>query len=142
MSLPVPGLAALPTRDAVRAALLADAALMDMVKGVLDWVPEKQAYPYIHVGESTETPANAHDRHGSEVLQTLHIWSQYRGYAEALTIATRVLQALDHRPLTILGHRWTWTRFVSLQTLTDPEPPGNIRHVPMDFRIGSEVDST
>ncbi|MCZ4612359.1 DUF3168 domain-containing protein [Streptomyces sp. Lzd4kr] len=142
MSTPTPGLAALPARDAVRAALLADAALTAMVAGVVDWVPETQPYPYIHLGESTETPANAHDRHGSEVRQTLHIWSRYRGYAEALTIAARVMQALDHKPLVIAGHVWRWTRFATLQTLTDPEPPGDIRHVPMDFRIGTEVNPT
>lgn len=139
MSTPVPGLAALPTRDAVRAALLADAPLMGLIKGVLDQVPERQPYPYIHLGESTETPDNAHDRHGSSILQTLHVWSQHRGYAEALTIAARVIQALDHTTLSISGHTHRWTRFVGLQTMTDPEPPGDIRHVPMDFRIGTEV---
>ncbi|WP_432135874.1 DUF3168 domain-containing protein [Streptomyces sp. bgisy154] len=142
MSLPTPGLAALPTRDAVRAALQADAPLTALVSGVVDYVEEGLAYPYIELGDSLETPANAHDRHGSEVLQTLHIWSQYRGHAQALTIAARVMQALDHTPLAITGHRWCWTRFVSLQTLADPEPPGDIRHVPMTFRIGTEVDPT
>lgn len=142
MTTAVPGLAALPVRDAVLAALTADEILMALVEGVLDFVPEDQPYPYIHLGESVETPANAHDRHGSEVLQTLHIWSQYRGYAQALTIAARVLQVLDHQPLTIGGHVWRWTRFVSQQTLTDPEPPGDIRHVPMSFRIGTEVAPT
>ncbi|WP_340382328.1 DUF3168 domain-containing protein [Streptomyces sp. SS7] len=142
MTAPVPGLAALPVRDAVLAALTADETLMGLVQGVKDFVREDEPYPYIHLGESVETPANAHDRFGSEVLQTLHIWSKYRGYAEALTIAARVLQVLDHHPLTVDGYVWTWTRFVSQQTLTDPEPPGDIRHVPMSFRIGTEVAPT
>ncbi|WP_086809809.1 DUF3168 domain-containing protein [Streptomyces reticuliscabiei] len=138
MTVPVPGLAALTTRDAVSAALSADSTLMSLVTGVLDWVPEDQPYPYIHLGESFETPADAHDRYGSEVLQTLHIWSRYEGFAQGLTIATRIRQALDHAPLSIVGCRWTWTRFVSLQTLVDPEPPGDLRHLPITFRIGSE----
>ncbi|MFJ4617425.1 DUF3168 domain-containing protein [Streptomyces sp. NPDC088812] len=137
MSTPA-ALAALATRDAVRVALTGDAALMGLVTGVLDWAPEDQAYPYIHLGDSFETPANAHDRHGSEVVQTLHVWSKYRGFAQGLEIAGRIRQVLDHQPLTITGHRWTWTRFVSMQTLTDPEPPGDLRHLPMTFRIGSE----
>lgn len=140
MTSPVPDLASLAVRDAVRAALLADEALASLVQGVLDYVPEDQAFPYIALGDVVETPADAHDRFGSETLLTLHIWSKYRGYAQGLTIATRVRQALDHTPLDIDGHRWTWTRFVSLQTLTDPEPPGDIRHLPMAFRVGSEVD--
>lgn len=139
MSTPTPGLAALPAQAGVRTALLADVPLMGLVKGVFDWVGEKQAYPYIVIGEAVETPANAHDRHGSEVLETLHIWDQNRGFAQSLTIAARVIQALDHTPLAIEGHVHRWTRFVSLQTLIDPEPPGDIRHVPMTFRIGTEV---
>ncbi len=139
MSTPVPGLAALPVRDAVRTALTADAQLTALVKGVFDWVGEQQPYPYIVLGDSFETPANAHDRFGAEVLQTLHVWSQYRGFAQALQISTRVLQVMDHTPLTVDGHVWRWTRFVSLQTLTDPEPPGDIRHLPMTFRIGTET---
>lgn len=140
MTSPVPDLAALPVRDAVRSVLLADALLSGMLHGVLDSVPENQAFPYIALGDVVETPADAHDRFGSETLLTLHVWSRYRGFAQALTIAARVRQVLDHAPLTIPGHRWTWTRFVSLQTLTDPEPPGDVRHVPMTFRIGTEAD--
>lgn len=139
MSAPVPGLAALPTQAAIRDALLADVPLMDLITGVFDWVEEKQPYPYIVVGEAMETPANSHDRFGSEVLETLHIWDQSRGFAQSLTIAARVIQALDHTPLTIVGHVHRWTRFVSQQTLRDPEPPGDLRHVPMTFRIGTEV---
>lgn len=142
MSTPVPGLAALPVRDALRAVLLADAELTALVEGVFDWVAEKQPYPYIHLGDSFETPANAHDRFGSEVLQTLDVWSQYRGFAEGLQIAVRIREVLDHQPLTIEGHTWRWTRFVSMQTLTDPEPPGDIRHLPMTFRIGTETAPT
>ncbi|MFD9445512.1 DUF3168 domain-containing protein [Streptomyces sp. NPDC060006] len=140
MSTPTPGLASLPVRDAVRTALLDDAPLLGLVEGVFDWVSEKQPYPYIAMGGTVETPDNAHDRHASQTVVTLDIWSQYRGYAQALTIAGRVIQALDHTPLVVVGHVHRWTRFMSLQTLTDPEPPGNIRHVPMQFRVGTEVD--
>ncbi|MFJ4687054.1 DUF3168 domain-containing protein [Streptomyces sp. NPDC088789] len=142
MSTPLPGLAALPVQGGLVSALVADVPLMALVTGVLDYATEKHPYPYIRVGEVIETPDNAHDRHGSQTVATLHIWSQYRGFAEALTIAARVIQALDHQPLTVPGHVWRWTRFMSLQTLTDPEPPGDIRHVPMQFRIGTEVDPT
>jgi hypothetical protein len=139
VSTPTPGLAALAVQKAVRDALIADTQLMSLITGVFDFVDERQPYPYIETGHAVETPDNAHDRHSSSTLVTLHIWSQGRGFAEALTIAARVIQALDHTPLTVVGHTHTWTRFVTLQTLKDPEPPGDIRHVPMDFRIGTEV---
>ncbi len=139
MSTPTPGLAALEVQKAVRDALLADAALMALIQGVFDFVDEKQPYPYIETGQAVEVPDNAHDRHSSSILVTLHVWSRERGFAEALRIAARVVQVLDHAPLTIAGHRHCWTRFVSLDTLKDPEPPGDLRHVPVDFRIGTEV---
>jgi hypothetical protein len=137
--MPVSASAALPVQDAVRAALQADTALMDLVKGIFDWVEEKQPYPYVKIGQALETPDNTHDSHGSRTLITLHVWSQHRGYAPALTIASRVRALLEHRPLTIAGHRHVATYFVSQQTITDPEPPGDIRHVPISFRVLTEV---
>ncbi|MCZ4604994.1 DUF3168 domain-containing protein [Streptomyces sp. Lzd4kr] len=126
-------------QDAVLALLQADAELMALVQGVFDWVEEKQPYPYVVLGESVETPDNSHDSHGSNTVITLHVWSQYRGYHQARTIATRLRALLEHRPLTIVGHRHVATYFVSQQTLTDPEPPGDIRHIPISFRVLTEV---
>lgn len=122
------------------AALTGDTQLVDLLAGdgVYDFVPERAPFPYIHLGEATETPRNAHDNWGRETLVTLHIWSQYRGYAQALTIAVRVMQVLDHQPLTVAGHHHIATRYVQLLTLTDPEPPGDIRHVPISFRVTTE----
>ncbi|OII60112.1 hypothetical protein BJP40_00690 [Streptomyces sp. CC53] len=139
MSTPTPGLALLPVQIAVYGALQADAALGTLVTGVFDFVEEGQPYPYVHVGEAIETPDNAHDRHGAETVITLHVWSQYRGYAEALRIAGRVVEVLDHTPLSIDGHHHVATRFEFSQTLTDPEPPGDIRHVVLRFRIVTDV---
>lgn len=137
--MPVSSSVALPLQQAVLAALEADSALTALVQGVFDFVEEGEAYPYIVLGETVETPDNSHDSHGSNSVITLHVWSKYRGYAEALRIATRVRALLEHRPLTISGHRHVATYFVSQQTLTDPEPPGDIRHVPISFRVLTEV---
>ncbi|OII64590.1 hypothetical protein BJP40_19820 [Streptomyces sp. CC53] len=137
--MPVSASVALPLQGAVVALLQADAELSDMVTGVLDWVPEDQPYPYIHLGDTVETPDNSHDSHGSTSVITLHVWSQYRGYSQALRIADRLRALLEHRPLTIAGHRHVATYFVSQQTLTDPEPPGDIRHVPISFRVLTKV---
>jgi len=139
VSMPVSDSAVLPVQDAVLAALKADAALMALIGGVFDWVPEDQPYPYIVIGEAIETPDNSHDSHGSNLVITLHVWSKYRGYAQALTIAARVRALLEHRPLTVAGHRHVATYYVSQQTITDPEPPGDIRHVPISFRVLTQV---
>jgi hypothetical protein len=137
--MPVSDSALLPLQAAVRTALKADTQLRGLVQGVVDWVDEGQAYPYIVLGEAIETPDNSHDSHGSNTVITLHVWSKYRGYAQALTIAARVRALLEHQPLTIAGHRHVATYYVSQQTLTDPEPPGDIRHVPISFRVLTQV---
>ncbi|WP_229913658.1 DUF3168 domain-containing protein [Streptomyces capitiformicae] len=137
--MPVSDSALLPLQAAVLTTLKADTQLRGLVQGVFDWVAEDQAYPYIVLGEAIETPDNANDSHGSNTVITLHVWSQYRGYAQALRIAARVRALLEHRPLTIAGHRHVATYYVSQQTLTDPEPPGDIRHVPISFRVLTQV---
>ncbi|MCM8550070.1 DUF3168 domain-containing protein [Streptomyces sp. STCH 565 A] len=141
MSMPVAASAILPVQDAVLAVLQGDSALMDLIEGVFDWVREKQPYPYVVIGEAIETPDNTHDSHGSQTVVTLHVWSKYRGYSQALRVASRLRALLEHRPLTVAGHKHVATYFVSQQTLTDPEPPGDIRHVPISFRVLTQVQA-
>ncbi|WP_223188601.1 DUF3168 domain-containing protein [Streptomyces sp. TRM68416] len=137
--MPVSASAAGPVNDAVLALLRADVELMSLVPVVADWVEEKDTFPYIETGDAVETPDNSHDSHGSNTVITLHVWSQYRGFHQARTIANRLRALLEHRPLSIAGHRHVATYFVSQQTLTDPEPPGDIRHIPVSFRVLTQV---
>lgn len=139
MSMPVASSVLLPLQDAVLALLKADAELMALIQGVFDGAKEGQPYDYIVIGEAIETPDNSHDSHGSNTVITLHVWSKHRGYRPALLIASRLRALLEHRPLTIAGHRHVATYYVSQQTITDPEPPGDIRHVPISFRVLTQV---
>lgn len=123
---------------AVLQRLKADSELSSLVTGVFDYLPEDTLFPYVMVGEATEVPSNAHDRFGRQTAVTLHVWSQYRGYAQALRIADRVTALLDHQPLTIVGLDHVVTRFEFSQTMTDPEPPGTIRHVVLRYRVVTE----
>lgn len=128
----------LPVQQAIYTTLTGNTALMDTVSGVFDYVPETVAYPFVVIGEAIETPDNAHDRFGRETVVTLHVWSQYRGFSQVLAIAAKVTALLDHRPLTITGLDHIATRFEFSQTLTDPEPPGDIRHVVLRYRVVTE----
>lgn len=116
--------------------LAADQTLAGMVQGVFDHVPEPVAYPYVVVGEAVETPRNHHGGYGREVLATLHVWSAYRGFAEALRIAARLVELLDHRDLAAAGHATVAVRHEQTLTLRDPDP--KIRHVPVSFRVVTE----
>ncbi|MBD9731181.1 DUF3168 domain-containing protein [Streptomyces sp. H28] len=128
----------LAVQSAVYARLKGDAALMGMISGVYDYVPETAAYPFVVIGEALETPDNRHGGFGRQTVITLHVWSRYQGYAQVLRIGARVTELLDHQPLTIPGLSWIATRFEFSQTLTDPEPPGDIRHLVLRYRIVTE----
>ncbi|MGK5529363.1 DUF3168 domain-containing protein [Streptomyces sp. URMC 129] len=137
----VPTTPLLAVQSALYARLSGDQVLADLAPGgVLDYVPEDRPYPFVHLGEATEAPDNSHSTWGRQTTHTLHVWSRYRGFAQALAIAGRVVELLDHQPLTISGWHHLSTRYEFSQTLTDPDPSGMIRHVPVRFRITTERD--
>ncbi|MEU2450054.1 DUF3168 domain-containing protein [Streptomyces sp. NPDC012765] len=129
-----------PVQQAVYGRLTADEELMALITGVYDHVPENVVFDYVHIGEATEIPDNRHGGFGRETVPSLHVWTRHRGHGPGLRIAARITALLDHQPLTIEGLHHVSTRFEFSQTLTDPEPPGDIRHIPMRFRITTEQE--
>ncbi|WTW96605.1 DUF3168 domain-containing protein [Streptomycetaceae bacterium NBC_01309] len=127
-----------PLHRAVYARLTGDAELMAVVTGVWDHIPEDAECPFIQLGEVVETPDNRHGGFGRQSVLTLHTWSKYRGYGEARAIVAHQVRLLDHQPLTIAGHHHIATRYEFAQLLTDPEPPGDLRHGITRFRIVTE----
>lgn len=110
----------------------------DLGAAVYDYVPEGDAaaWPYVTIGEAIETPANAHDYLGRDTTIYLHVWSRYRGFAEANGVANRLTALLDHRPDALdlgPGQYVTSIRFEFSQTLRDENP--EVRHVAIRFRI-------
>ncbi|PWJ07982.1 DUF3168 domain-containing protein [Streptomyces sp. NWU49] len=128
----------LPVQAAVYARLTGDAQLMALIRGVFDFVLEPDSYPYVVIGEAIETPDNRHGGFGRQTVITLHVWTQAEGHGPGLQIAERVTELLDHQPLNVEPLKHIVTRFEFSQALTDPEPPGNIRHVVLRYRIVTE----
>jgi hypothetical protein len=129
-----------PIQQAIYQRLTGDGTLMGLITGVFDDVPEDRPYDYVVVGEVTTAPDNHHGGFGRSVVATLHVWTRSRGFASALAVEDRVVQLLDHQPLPIPGHDTVSVRFEFSQTLVDPEPPGDIRHIPIRFRISTEQE--
>lgn len=124
-----------PVQEAVYAKLTGSASLMGMVSGVFDGrAPEGTAFPYILLGEAIETPDDAHGLFGRQTLVTLHVWSDYPGFAETAAIVGAVQELLDQQILDIAGVRHVSTRFEYAQTLVDPEDP-RLRHAVVRFRV-------
>lgn len=126
-------LPALAVQRAIYRTLVEDGELQALVSGVFDDVPEGTEFPYVVIGEGTLLPDNYLTGFGREVRVTLHVWSRYRGFAEALEIADRVCQLLDHQPLEVEGWEHIATRLELVETLHDPDP--SLRHVPVQFSV-------
>ena len=125
-------------QTAVYELLTADTALMGLVTGVFDEVPEGTRYPYVVLGESMEQPDNTHDGFGRETVETLHTWWDRRGMAQGKAIMSRLVELLDHQPLTIVGQHHVVTRYEFAQTLRDPNP--KLRHGIQRFRVVTEQE--
>ncbi|MBB4987494.1 DUF3168 domain-containing protein [Streptomyces nymphaeiformis] len=135
MSIPPPVSPMLAIQGAIRALLVADSELQSLGVAVYDYLPETVPYPFIVIGEATEVPANAHDRFGWETVPTLHVWDKRQGFKRVLQIGGRLTALLDHQPLRVPGYDHIVTRFEVAQPLTDPEPPGDIRHLVHRYRV-------
>lgn len=108
-----------------------------------DFVPEDEPYPYVTVGEASETPDNVHGRFGRRVRTTLHVWDKGRhGFGPAMRIAAELTQLFDHREndvdSLVDGHRLQAIRLVDARPMRDPDPL--IRHVPVTFEWITEQE--
>jgi hypothetical protein len=107
---------------------------------VLDDVPDNQPFPYITLGEETETDKpNSHTSRGRESTITIHVWSRARGFEEIKQIAGRIILLLEDRELIgMAGWSWEQTSYEFFQTLRDPD--GLTRHGVLRFRVRSRRD--
>lgn len=121
-------------QKAMYEALTADEALMLLVGGrVQDCVDHNALFPYVSLGEATETPQDALDKYGAMASVTVHIWSRERGMLESQMIGKRIFAALDDKRLVIDGTQCVECRCDLSQTLRELD--GVTRHGILRFRV-------
>lgn len=126
-------LASLGIQSAIFTKLTDDSTLMGLVTGVFDSLPSGQTFPYVVLGEDTETAANTLASIGREVTVTIHIFSQYAGTKEAKQIAGRIIDLIERRTLSASGIT-TYSAVLDLcQFFTDPD--GVTTHGVLRFRF-------
>lgn len=101
--------------------------------GVFDYVPDKEAFPYVTLGDATEIPFLVFGNNGHEQTLTLHIWSQARGFLECFGILDAMTTLLEATPLVVSGHATVLLNFDNATSLRDPD--GLTRHVAARYRI-------
>lgn len=122
-----------PVQTALYSTLTTDSTLMALVSGVYDSVPEPAVYPFVVIGEAIEMPANEHGSFGSRVSCTIHVWSEYRGFAQVNTMLDCLVRLLDHAPVVIGGRTLVAIRLEQILTLRDSDP--DIRHGVARFTV-------
>ncbi|MFK7695403.1 DUF3168 domain-containing protein [Paenibacillus sp. HJGM_3] len=125
--------ALLAIQTAIYARLTNDATLMAKLTGVHDEVPQDAAFPYVTLGESTSIPWRTQSRFGEEVTITLHIWSRYRGFKEALQILEDLNRLLADQVFAISGWEMSACYYEFSDTIRDDD--GITRHVPVRYRL-------
>ena len=108
-------------QKAIYSALTGDSALMAMITGVHDHVPQDTAFPYVTIGESTAVDWRTVGHDGMETTLVFHVWSRERGHREVKQILAELHRILHRANLTVPGHVLGFLRYGFSQTSQDPD---------------------
>jgi hypothetical protein len=134
----MPTAASAALRAAVHGALVADAALTNVLGGpkIYDEPPRAAAFPYVTLGETRIADYSTGTEPGEEHQLTLHAWSRQGGHKEAHVIAGALLAALDDAPLNLTDHHLVNFRFAVADVRREAD--GRTYHALVRFRAVTE----
>jgi len=105
---------------ALQQAVFATLTMSDAIKDiagdpprVFDAVPRNSAFPYVVVGEGSESNWDTATDTGSEHVLSIRIWSRAGGHKEIKLAAQAVRECLDGTSLALDGHTLVDLRFLS-----------------------------
>ena len=124
-------------QQAIFTVLTGDSTLSGKVQGVLDNVPDEQAFPYIVIGAAVATPDDTHDHEGWQIVCPIDTWSQARGNKEVESIQADLDRLLHHQVLPVSGATWIYSRCDYAEPIRDPD--GITRHMNARYRIWVQV---
>ena len=129
-----------PVQTVVFTALTGDTGLATLVGNrIFDEVPPGgySEFPYVQLGEINETPQNVFGGStgaGRIVDQTIHIYSQAKGWQEAQGILDALVRIIDLAG--VLPNPVGWKTYASLYTLgREIRDPDGTRHIVARFQI-------
>jgi len=126
-------------QQAIFATLCASDAIKDAVGDpprVFDAPPRGAAFPYIVIGDDTESDWSTATETGSEHALAIHVWSRADGHKEAKLVADAVRDALDGAALAVTGQALIDIRY--LETTFTRESDGETIHAVLRFRAVME----
>ena len=130
---------------ALQQAVFAALTLSDAVKSltgdpprVFDAVPRDAVFPYIVVGDDSETNAGTATDAGSEHVLAVHVWSRAGGRKEIKLAADAVRQCLDTTAPALSGHTLVDLRYLSADFARESD--GETFHATLRFRAVTEPE--
>ena len=99
-----------PLQAAIYTALNADSALADLITGVHYFVPqdERQSsagiFPFVEIGDTTNTTLDTHESNGFLTEFTLEIWSRYKGAKETAKIMDEIYRIFHRQQIAVEGY--------------------------------------
>jgi hypothetical protein len=120
-------------QQAVYAAIAASAAVDALTTGVFDDAPAGQAYPYVTLGESTDTPDDLLTAKGNTSTITIHVWDRTPSYSRIKQIMDAVDDALHNAALLVSGVQIVAVRREMAETMKDAD--GETRRGVMRYRV-------
>ncbi len=103
---------------------------------VFDTPPRGTAFPYVVIGDDTESDWSTATEDGSEHAVVIHIWSRADGHREAKLVADAVRDTLDGAELAVTGQALIDIRH--LETNFTRESDGETTHALLRFRAVME----
>jgi len=99
---------------------------------VFDAVPRDAVFPYIVIGDDSETDAGTATDAGSEHALSIHVWSRAGGRREIKLAAEAVRQCLDATAPALSGHTLVDLRYLSAEFARETD--GETFHAIVRFR--------
>jgi len=124
-----------PVQATIYTVLTGDSTLKGLVgTNIFDEVPPNYSdFPYVELGDVTETPDNTFSETGRMVEQVIHVYSQAKGWLESQNILEQLVHLIDE---TLLPNPTGWTTYMSLYTFgQEIREPDGVRHIVSRFTI-------
>ena len=120
-------------QQAIYATLIASGDMQEVVgERVFDAPPRGAAFPYVVIGDDTESDWSTATEPGSEHQIAIHVWSRAIGRREARLVAEAVKDALDGAELNVTGQALIDIRFLSVGFYREAD--GETTHGTLRFR--------
>lgn len=94
------GIAQWEVQKHVYSEMLSDAVLQNsLTGGIHDMIaPPEADYPYMVIGDWTESNDDMQANVGRQCTATIHVWSNYEGSKEAKLIGNQICVVIDRKP--------------------------------------------